>query len=396
MTDSAFAALADAYLLLGLRFDKHQPGVLDAHYGRASALKITVDAEPVVPLDTLQRDAERILSALADNASARAAYIHKQTLALKTMIEKKLGTSFSFRDEARLCLGIDHIERQDDAELLDAIAQLDAALPGSGNLSERFVQWRKKFELHGDDLTRFINAAMLDAKRKTESLFRLPDNDVEVSLVRDKPWAGYHWYRGGFKSLYELNIDVPTTIWNVLHTTTHEAYCGHHTEAVVKESELVNHLGYDEFTMNLLGTPCSLISEGVAEAAEHLIIGNVDATIEWLRQHQSLHGRDFTEHDAKIFRAMERLGRRAVVNAALLMHEEHASDEEVFAYLRRVSPSESELIRRTIERLRDEAYRTYMLTYPIGKELVLRDLNTAKDKSAKFYEILKSIDYRFN
>jgi hypothetical protein len=388
--------LAEDYILLAHRFDKHQKGVVDAHYGKASDLKKITDAEDVKPIGDLQREAQAILEALKSETSERATYLQKQTTALKTMIAKKRKAKFSYVDEANLCLGISKIQWQPDEPMLAAMNQLDKLLKGTGSISDRYVAWRSGFELKGEEISNFIYDVMKEAKAKTHHLFHgLPENEVAVSLVQNQPWAGYHWYKGKFKSLYELNTDVPMTVWGILHTTTHEAFCGHHTEAIVKEKFLVQEKGYDEFSINLLGTPCSLISEGVAEAAQSLIFGDFDEAMTWLRQKENLHGKKITDTDIEILRATESIGRKPAINAALMLHEQGKSDDDVVAYLKTVLPSEESLQRRTVGRLRDEDYRTYMLTYPMGKEKILNELNQSSDKAQTFFNILKAVDYKF-
>ncbi|MDX2130089.1 MAG: hypothetical protein SFU91_13730 [Chloroherpetonaceae bacterium] len=389
--------LVKKYILLAHRLERHHRGVVDAHYGFASEVKLQVESEPIVSLNALHSSAEFILGELESNQEPRARYLYKQTLALKTIIEKKLGADITYRDEARLMLGIETISKQEEAPLHEAMDELDALLEGSGLLTERYTAWRRKFELRGEEVMKFTNAAMEQMKEKSHSLFPLPENSISVSLVRNKPWTGYHWYKGNFTSLYELNVDVPTTIWGVLHTTTHEAFCGHHTEAIIREQELVNQCGYVEFTLNILGAPCSLLSEGLAEAAAEIVIGNDEAVAQWLQENELLHKRPFTERDGKILAAIEKLGRKAVINAALLMHEENATDQAVVNYLAEFSPNDEVMLRRTVARLRDADYRTYMLTYPIGKELVLQKINaSASSPQEAFFNLCRSVDVSFD
>jgi hypothetical protein len=392
--------IAEEYILLAHRLEKYHQGLVDAHYGRASELKRLTDAEPICPLDTLHANAEHLLNTLNGDKSERARYLHKQILALKTIIEKKQGKLISYRDEARLCYGITSLDYENESEFREILLEIDEWLNvegfSDGTLPERFTHWRAQFELKGDELIQFIHATMEFAQAKTETLFSLPENAVEVSLVREKPWAGYHWYRGNYHSLYELNTDVPTTIWGVLHTTTHEAFCGHHTEAVIKEHELVRKQGFNEFSINLLGTPCSTISEGLAEAASYIIFGEMPDVIEWLNAHKALHHRPISENDARVIELVEELGRKPIINAALLMYEENETDDTIFAYLRQYVPSEDELIRRTISRLRDNDFRAYMLTYPIGKSMIMDELYFSPNPFQTYYNILKSVDYQFN
>src|SRR5881296_2419269 len=57
-----------AYLVLGLRLDRHVEGIVDAYYGPA-VLSDRVAAEPVVPAGRLREDA-RALIAVLDDATA--------------------------------------------------------------------------------------------------------------------------------------------------------------------------------------------------------------------------------------------------------------------------------------------------------------------------------------
>jgi hypothetical protein len=33
-----------------------------------------------------------------------------------------------------------------------------------------------------------------------------------IEYVKDKPWGGYNWYEGGYRSLIQINTDLPFTI----------------------------------------------------------------------------------------------------------------------------------------------------------------------------------------
>ncbi|MBC8043647.1 MAG: hypothetical protein IAF08_09420, partial [Rhizobacter sp.] len=90
------------------------------------------------------------------------------------------------------------------------------------------------------------------------------------------------------------------------------------------------------------------------------------------------------------------IGRKPVVNAALMLHEENMPEAEVLAFLKRSSPSEETLHRRTIARLQDTDYPAYMLTYPLGKEKILNELSHSNNKPETFFEIAKQADYKFH
>ena len=90
------------------------------------------------------------------------------------------------------------------------------------------------------------------------------DERFTVEYVTNKSWSGYNWYQGGFRSLIQVNTDLPIYIDRAIDLACHEGYPGHHVYNALLEKHLVKDRGWIEFTVYPLFSPQSLIAEGTA------------------------------------------------------------------------------------------------------------------------------------
>jgi hypothetical protein len=122
-----------------------------------------------------------------------------------------------------------------------------------------------------------------------------------------------------------------------------------------------------EESLVLVPTPQSLITEGIAELAPHVLLdGDGGAGFAAVLAEC---GFEFDlAHALAVERAAEPC-RWAEVNAALMLHEENKSEAEVQEYLQRWGLMSPELAAHLIRFMTDRASRTYVMTYPAGHEL---------------------------
>ena len=126
--------------------------------------------------------------------------------------------------------------------------------------------------------------------------------------------------------------------------------------------------GLLEETLVLVPTPQSLISEGIAKLAPSLLLGEGDggAAVAALIQDG---GVDFDlAHDLAVKRALEPC-EWAQVNAALMLHDEGASEAETEAYLKRWALMTPKWTAHMIRFFTEPTSRTYIFTYLAGREL---------------------------
>ena len=85
-----------------------------------------------------------------------------------------------------------------------------------------------------------------------------------MEFVTDKSWSGYNYYQGDYKSLIQINTDLPIRLTRAIDLGCHEGYPGHHALNMLLEARLSNAKGWREFTVYPLYSPQSLIAEGSA------------------------------------------------------------------------------------------------------------------------------------
>ena len=77
---------------------------------------------------------------------------------------------------------------------------------------------------------------------------QLPANETfTVEYVKNKPWSGYNWYQGNYRSLIQVNTDLPIYIDRAIDLACHEGYPGHHVYNALLEKHLVRDRGWVEF-----------------------------------------------------------------------------------------------------------------------------------------------------
>jgi hypothetical protein len=146
-----------------------------------------------------------------------------------------------------------------------AIAKLEARLPGAGPLIKRYDTFKEDFIVPRDQLDQVFRAAIRACRDRTVSHVELPAGEsFTVEYVTNKSWSGYNWYQGNYKSLIQVNTDLPIYIDRAVDLACHEGYPGHHVYNVLLEKNLVRDRGWIEFTVYPLFSPQSLIAEGTA------------------------------------------------------------------------------------------------------------------------------------
>ena len=85
-----------------------------------------------------------------------------------------------------------------------------------------------------------------------------------VEYVTGKSWSGYNWYHGTYRSVIQVNTDLPIFIDRAIDLACHEGYPGHHVYNALLEKNLTRDRGWPEFSIYALFSPQSLIAEGTA------------------------------------------------------------------------------------------------------------------------------------
>ncbi len=370
----AEADLVPRYLELGLGLGRHLDGLVDAYYGPAD-LRERVEAAPLRPLPALADDARRLVGDLdggaADLEPRRAAWIRAQALGLHTVARTLAGEAIPYVDEVEACYGVRPREVPEE-ELAAAHQRLDAVLPGTGPLRERYIAWRESQTVPPDRLEAAIRSLAEDFRERTSRSFGgLPEGEeVEWLLETDKPWSGFNYYVGGLRSRVAINVDLPVLSTSLGHLVAHEAYPGHHTEHVRKEVGLVRRRDHLEESIFLVGTPQCLLAEGLADLALEALLGERPEPV--VAEHLSPLG---VPYDAEVVAAVASAGEALAAvrgNVALLLHRDGAGPEDAVAAFERWALLPRRRAEKAVQFLTDPTWRAYIFCYVEGLSLCRR------------------------
>ena len=370
--------VAEPYVRLVLAMGAHDADYVDAYYGPP---QWRADADAARrPLEAIDAEASTLLQSLAavqPGADAdslvrlRHGYLTRQLEAMRARVGMLQGKSLTFDRESQALYDAvaPHSDRSSFERTID---ELGARLPGPGSVLERFDAFRHQFIIPRDRLDATFQAAIAAGRQRTLEHIRLPPGErFTVEYVTDKSWSGYNWYQGEYRSLIQVNTDLPIFVDRAIDLACHEGYPGHHVYNALLESRLVRDRGCVEFSVYALFSPQSLIAEGTA---------NFGIDVAFPR-------------DERI-----EIERRVIFPAAGLDHARAVEYDEVLALVDRLSYAGNEAARRYIDgdidrdtaaewleryalyspaRARQrvrfiEQYRSYVINYNLGKDIVRR------------------------
>ena len=266
--------VAERYVKLVLAVGQHDADYVDAFYGPPEWRK-AAEAEKL-PLVTIEQQAEALEKDIAVVTAAspvdrdaelwglRRQYLARQMAALRARVSMLQGKRLTFDEESRALYDA-VAPTQTEAEFEDVLKQLEARLPGDGTLIERYDRFKQAFVIPTAKVDRVFREAIRACRDRTLAHVELPTEErFTVEYVTGKSWSGYNWYQGGYKSLIQVNTDLPIYIDRAIDLACHEGYPGHHVYNVLLEKNLVRDRGWIEYTVYPLFSPQSLIAEGTA------------------------------------------------------------------------------------------------------------------------------------
>jgi hypothetical protein len=357
------------YLLLGLRFDRLIEGFVDAYTGD-QALRRQVDNEPKPDPRQLAARAATLLAELPASGLApqRVDFLRPHLAALECSGRKLAGDPVPFVEEVHSYFDV-WVEPGDQDAYRQAHADADALLPGDGGLAERLTALRTREEVPPEKLEPAVHALSSELRDRVRTRFGLPELEtVEYEVVTDKPWSGFNYYLGSYRSRVAINADLRHRMSQLPHLVAHESYPGHHTEHCRKEAGLVARGRQAEQTIFLVNTPACLMAEGLADLGLHAVVGA--GWGDWNAEILADHG---LHTDGALAERLEHALAALVAvrqDAALLLHDRGADPDEVVAYLQRWLLVPQQRARQMLRFLADPLWRAYTSTYVEGYRLL--------------------------
>jgi hypothetical protein len=356
------------YLLLGLRFDRIEEGYVDSYTGDPS-LRAAVAAEPPPDPAELARRAGRLIDELPGSLDPqRADYIAAHLRALACAGRKFAGEDVGFVEEVHDYFDVD-IVKGDPDQYREAHRKLDEALGGSGSLADRMQTYRSGEEIPPERLEECIHAFSSALRDRVRADFPLPDVETIVyEIVTDKPWSGFNYYEGDYRSTVAVNADLKQQMSGLPRLVAHESYPGHHTEHCRKEAGLVERRGQTEQTIFLVNTPQCLMAEGLADLALHAAIGPQWGS--WAAEIYADLGLRFDGERAEAISTASAALADVRQDAALMLHDEHRDVDDVVAFLQRWQLTSETRARQSLKFLSSPLWRAYTSTYVEGYRLL--------------------------
>lgn len=262
--------ISDAYIRLTLEAGTHEAEYVDAYYGPAE-LQASAKANPRT-LAELVAEARTLTASIdaaipvtrvdADRRRARA--LRGMLVAAETRLQMLQGRKFSFNDEAQGQFATVPV-LQPLAHYDAILSQLETLIPGEGTLPARVDAFNEQYTIPKERLTIVFDTAIAECKRRTARHIDLPAGETfTMEFVTGKTWSGYNYYKGNYKSLIQINTDLPIRISRAVDLGCHEGYPGHHVLNLMVEERLARGKGWKEYEVNPLYSPTSVLSEGSA------------------------------------------------------------------------------------------------------------------------------------
>lgn len=372
--------IARKYIVLAVGLGERDPDSLDYYFGPE---KLVADIRRQPPTDaSIAQQAGALLDALEQRQGLsatdrqRVAFLHLQLNAIKyragmlaaTQPPNQEAPPPPFDEQSRNFFGITAGPDTEAAARAKTRAEVAILLGTRTNLAHAYSLFDSQFVVKPDRVPAVMNAALAACRTETLKHIELPAGEhVDVKYVYNKPWSAFSRYLGNAHSVIQVNMDFPLTVDRIFNLACHEGYPGHHVFNTIRDQTLVERDHQEEWQVQPTFSPQSLVSEAAASYAPEVAfpaeqrlrverdvlfpVAGLDAAkaarylqverlVGSLDSADPAIARDYLDGRLEFVRAADALERETLM--------EHA--ETMLLYL--------------------NEYRTYMLTYTIGRSKV--------------------------
>ena len=383
---NGLATLAPQYVQLQLDIGEKEDGYIDAYYGPESFKAQAQANAKSIDLPSLQRRAENLLArvnAMAKENPARAHFLAAQIQAAITRLRMLQGEKLSFDEEARGLFGL--TPKLKPLSAYDPIlARIERLVPGKGPLAERVDAFQDRFVIRTERLKPVFDAAIAGCKARTERHIRLPKGErFDLAFVTGKSWSGYNYYQGHYTSRIEVNTDLPIRISRAVDLGCHEGYPGHHVLNSLLEQKLERGRGWIEFSVYPLFSPQSVIAEGSANYGIDLAFPSPQKLAfetSTLYPRAGLPTRDAARYSALLKAMKDLAGARMTIAREFL--DGRISEAQAVELTRRYQLTSEARAKQSVAFTKQ--YRTYVLNYGLGEQMVREDVESRRGTAARW------------
>ena len=156
----------------------------------------------------------------------RTEFLRGQLTGLECSARKMSGEPVAFRDEVRSYFQVD-VELGDPTTTRPRTPSSRSCCPGDGTLAERYARHRRREECPPQRLEVAVQALSSALRDRVRTGYGLPEAEtVRYEVVTDKPWSGFNYYEGAYRSRVAINADLPHRLSQLPHLVAHESYPG--------------------------------------------------------------------------------------------------------------------------------------------------------------------------
>ena len=363
--------VAQEYIRLAFQveyFLKDQIGddtiVVDSYFGPPEFKPEKETIDPDLLLRSISNLQTSVKKQIRENP--RRTYLIKQLDAFALLIRYGLEEKVAFDERVKTGLDVEPVVISSE-RIEELSEQADRALRKEvmkGDLTSMATRWRKRAMTTGTEVVPLAQEVTIDARRATEQLlFELPEEEtVEFRPVPKAPWSAYNYYKGNYRAIIEINIELPRSKYGIWHWVTHETYPGHQTQLVQQEFGFHQGTHNLESTIAIINCPECTIAEGIAEAGSTI-----------------LHDKRPLTRPETVASYLMRLRRAVGINALAMLHQELRSESEVTEYIKDYGAYEEAYAKARLPFMTDPMWGPYGYTYLLGAWLVRGFFNSAKE-----------------
>jgi hypothetical protein len=264
------------------------------------------------------------------------------------------------------------------------LARIEKLVPGEGALADRVDAFQERFVIARDRLKPVFDAAIAGCKARTATHIALPAAErFDLSFVSGKSWSGYNYYQGDYHSRIEVNTDLPVRISRAVDLGCHEGYPGHHVLNALLEEKLTRGKGWIEFSVYPLYSPQSFIAEGTANYGIDLAFPGAEKLAFETNTLYPLAGLSTAEaarYD-ELLQAMKDLsGARLTISRDFL--DGRITEQQAVELERKYRLSSEARARQSVAFTKQ--YRSYVINYGLGEQMVKDDVESRPDPTARW------------
>ncbi len=383
--------LAEEFIKLAFALEEYLPGYVDAYFG-PQEWQTQAKQDGKLPLQNLSERTARLandISQVEGMDAQRRDFLARQVTAMQMSLRLQAGGKVSLAEEVDALYDVQP-SWVDESNFELAHKELDQLLPPGSSLAERKQEWDRSLEIPVEKAKELLPLITKRLQDITDQKFDIPEHEsFNLEWVADKPWAAYNWYLGGFRSIIQINADLPIRINGLAELIAHEGYPGHHTELSIKEQKLVRQKGYYEHTIALINCPSCVVAEGIATSALKTALTDEEQE-DWYRE--EILPRAGMPHVnparmMQINKAFEKT-KGIMGNVSFMLYDQRKTTEEAEQYLRRYALATEKVINHLIRFVSEPLSRSYVFTYDIGYDL-LEQLFALKGRTEYFKRILE-------